>query len=60
MGQNTFKALMNRGCDSETANRLEKAGYTFNDLKILDVNESRPFGQMNHSTLALMQMSLLS
>ena len=39
MGQNTFKALMNRGCDSETANRLEKAGHTLNYLKTLDVNE---------------------
>lgn len=39
MGQNTFKALMDRGCDSETANRLEKAGYTLNKLKNLDVNE---------------------
>jgi hypothetical protein len=60
MGQNTFKALMNRGCDSETANRIEKAGYTFKDLKILDVNESHLSGQMNHSILALMQRSFLS
>jgi len=39
MGQKTFNALMERGFDSETANRLEKAGYTLSSLKTLDENE---------------------
>ncbi|MEG4110032.1 HNH endonuclease signature motif containing protein [Microcoleus sp. S13_C5] len=41
MGQNTVKALMQRGFDSETANRLDQAGYKLNDLKTLDENELR-------------------
>lgn len=41
MGQNTFNALMERGFDSETANRLDQAGYKLNDLKTLDKNELR-------------------
>lgn len=36
MGQKTFNALMERGFDSETANRLEKAGYTLSSLTTLD------------------------
>lgn len=32
---------MQRGCDSETANRLDQAGYTLNDLKTLKENELR-------------------
>ena len=41
MGQKTFNALMERGFDSETANHLEKAGYTLNDLKKRDENDLR-------------------
>ena len=36
MGQKTFNALMERGFDSETANRLEKGGYTLSSLTTLD------------------------
>jgi len=36
MGQNTFNALMERGFDSETANRLVKEGYTLSSLTTLD------------------------
>jgi len=36
MGQKTFNALMERGFDSETAHRLEKAGYTLSSLTTLD------------------------
>lgn len=39
MGQKTFNALMERGFDSETANCLEKAGYTVSSLRTLDDNE---------------------
>jgi hypothetical protein len=39
MGQKTFNALMERGFDSETANRLEKAGYTLSSLTTLDDNK---------------------
>jgi hypothetical protein len=39
MGQKTFNALMERGFDSERANRLEKAGYTLSSLTTLDENE---------------------
>ena len=39
MGQKTFNAIMERGFDSETANRLEKAGYTLSSLTTLDDNE---------------------
>jgi len=41
MGQKTFNALMERGFDSETANRLEKDGYTLNSLKLLEKHELR-------------------
>ena len=37
----TVNALMARGFDSETANRLKQAGYTLNSLKLLDENELR-------------------
>lgn len=37
----TVNALIARGFDSETANRLKLAGYTLNSLKILDENELR-------------------
>lgn len=36
MGQKTFNALMERGFDSETANRLVKEGYTLSSLTTLD------------------------
>lgn len=36
MGQKTFNALMQRGFDSETANRLVKDGYKLSDLTTLD------------------------
>lgn len=36
MGQPTLNALMERGFDSETANRLEKGGYTLSSLTTLD------------------------
>src|SRR4028119_626105 len=39
MGLKTFNALMERGFDSETANRLEKAGYTLSSLTTLDDNK---------------------
>lgn len=39
MGQKTFNALMELGFDSETANRLEQAGYTLSSLKTLDKNK---------------------
>jgi hypothetical protein len=39
MGQKAFNALMERGFDSETANRLEKAGYTLSSLTTLDENK---------------------
>jgi len=39
MGEKTFNALMERGFDSETANCLEKAGYTLSSLTSLDDNE---------------------
>ena len=38
MGKGTFNALMRRGFDSETANRLTSAGYSLNSLKSLDKN----------------------
>lgn len=41
MGENTFKALMGRGFDTETAKRLDQAGYTLNHLKTIDENELR-------------------
>jgi hypothetical protein len=42
MGKNTFNALMARGFDSETANRLAKAGHTLTSLKTSDVNNLTP------------------
>jgi hypothetical protein len=39
MGEKTFNALLERGFDSETANRLEKAGYTLSSLTTLDENK---------------------
>ena len=39
MGQKTFKALMERGFDSETANRLEKDGHTLSSLTTLKEEE---------------------
>ena len=41
MGKETFNALMARGFDSETANRLESSGYTLNSLKALDADGLR-------------------
>src|ERR671932_784582 len=41
MGTRTLNALMKRGFDSETAHRLEKAGYTVNSLKSLDEHKLR-------------------
>ncbi|MEG4008937.1 HNH endonuclease signature motif containing protein [Microcoleus sp. Pol11C1] len=41
MGENTFKALMGRGFDTQTAKRLDQAGYTLNHLKTIDENELR-------------------
>lgn len=38
MGKATFNALMRRGFDSETANRLARAGYSLSFLKSLDTN----------------------
>lgn len=39
MSQRTFKALMARGFDVETANRLALKGYTLTKLKSLDRNK---------------------
>lgn len=39
MGQPTLNALMERGFDSETANRLDKAGHTLSSLTILKEEE---------------------
>ncbi len=41
MSRGTFNALMRRGFDLETANRLERAGYTLNSLKSLDEHRLR-------------------
>jgi hypothetical protein len=41
MAKNTFNALMARGFDLETANRLAEDGHTLNYLKTLDVKKLR-------------------
>jgi hypothetical protein len=41
MGENTVKALMRHGFDSETAKRLDQARYTLNKLKNLNENQLR-------------------
>ncbi|MBN8564722.1 MAG: HNH endonuclease [Leptolyngbya sp. UWPOB_LEPTO1] len=55
MGKGTFKALMRRGFDSETANRLASNGYSLNSLKNLDKNRLQELEISEELIQALLQ-----
>ena len=57
MGKRTFNALIRRGFDSETANRLDHSGYSLSSLKSLNKASLRDLGISDELIQIILQES---